>query len=75
MKRPSYKKAVEHVALNDDPVELDPEVVAGTISVGLVADLFGVDVDVVAADVVRLRIRVGSSPPCATPLLRTGESS
>jgi hypothetical protein len=55
MKRASYRNGIEHIALNDDPTELDESAVAGSISVGLLADLFGVEVERVAKDVVRFR--------------------
>jgi hypothetical protein len=55
MKRASYRFAVEWIALNDDAVEMDSEEVAASISVALVADLFGVDPEKVAADVIRFR--------------------
>ena len=50
-----YRFAVQWCADNDEGAERDPEVVAETISVSLVADLFGVTTDKVARDVLRLR--------------------
>lgn len=58
MKRPSYRMAVEWAALNDESAATDPEEVAGTISVCLVADIFGLDVARVVRDVLRVRARV-----------------
>lgn len=55
MKRASYRAGVEHIALNDDPTELDESVVSATLTVGLLADLFGVDPERVAKDVIRFR--------------------
>ena len=37
----TYPQVIELVALNDDPKNQDAEDVAGTISVGFVADIFG----------------------------------
>ena len=54
-KRPSYRDGVEIIALNDDAEEMDPEVVAGYVSVMLLAELFGRERERVAADVVRRR--------------------
>jgi hypothetical protein len=48
---------VEHIALNDEPSDLDAENVAGYISTGLLADLFGKETDDVARDIVRFRER------------------
>lgn len=58
MKRASYRFGVEHIALNDEPAEMDPTEMASMISVALLADLFGVTTERVAADVIRLRRRV-----------------
>lgn len=55
MKRASYRHGVEHIALNDDPTEMDEEIVGSCMTVGLLADLFGVDTARVARDVVRFR--------------------
>jgi hypothetical protein len=58
MKRPGYREACCWIAMNDEagaPDALDTEVVAGYISVALVADLFGVDCLRVALDVCRHR--------------------
>jgi hypothetical protein len=53
--RPTYKAAIHWIAFNDETAEMDAEVVAGFISVCLVADLFGADTRSVAIDVVRCR--------------------
>ena len=55
MKRASYREAVAWIAWNDEPTEDDEEVVAGSISVILIADIFGVEPARVARDVVRHR--------------------
>lgn len=70
MKRASYREAIDWIARNDNagddmPLEIYPDAEAnaeirgairGYISTSLVADLFGVDTDRVARDVVRARI-------------------
>lgn len=59
-KVPSYRKAVEWIALNDDSGSSDahnPEVVESLISVVLVADLFDVPQFNVALDVVKFRMK------------------
>lgn len=56
MKRASYRHGVEIIALNEEPEERDPAVVAGMVSVGLLATLFGVTTERVAGDIVRYRI-------------------
>lgn len=58
MKRPTYRQAVAWIALNDSPVDddaLDVEAVHAQLVVGFVADLFGVEQEKVAADVVKYR--------------------
>lgn len=57
MKRNSatYKKAVHWIAYNDEPTELDRDVVALSISVALIADVFGVHEVDVANDVIDVR--------------------
>ena len=57
MKRPSYIRAVEHVALNDDPGVTDPSEIVGSVSVVLVSDLFDIEPERVARDVARYRKR------------------
>jgi hypothetical protein len=55
MKRASYRHAVELIALNDEPSEMDAEIVAGLASVVIVSGMFDVDEDKLARDVVRYR--------------------
>jgi hypothetical protein len=55
MKRPGYREAVRWIAANDEPTDLDAFNVAGYLTTVLVADLFGVDAERVAGDVVKLR--------------------
>lgn len=61
MKRASYRDAVDWIAQNDsgaDPGALDPVTVSELVSSVLVADIFGVDVLKVGADVVRRRLTI-----------------
>lgn len=55
MKSRGYRFAVRWIAAEDEPTELDAEAMHGQLTVALVADLFGVEVERVAADVVRRR--------------------
>ena len=48
MRRASYRTGVAWVAENDEPNELDAEIIAGFISTSLLADLFGKSVEAVA---------------------------
>lgn len=60
MKRPSYKRAVLWIALNDDAganAALDLSEVRVYITTLFVADLFGVDSEQVARDVIKVRRR------------------
>lgn len=58
--RPSYREAVAWIALNDNAGGGDsPEWIAGYVTTGLVADLFGCPQEEVAADVARVRRREG----------------
>lgn len=57
MIRASYRAGVRWIAVNDEPAEYDAEVVAALISVLLLADLFGVEPERVARDVLRERQR------------------
>lgn len=66
MKRASYRHAVALIALNDGagdgPGYADnTKHVSGMVSVGIVADLFGVPTERLAADVVRYRAREDAS--------------
>lgn len=55
MKRASYRNGIDFIACNDEPGEMDPDAIKGMPSVFLLAELFGVTQEKVAADVVRLR--------------------
>lgn len=58
MKRASYREGVEWIALNDEnggPEALDPEMVRSYVSVALLSDLFGVESERIAKDVIRYR--------------------
>lgn len=55
MKRPSLKAAVEWIAHNDEPSEMDEDVMSGFPSVALIADLFGIEAIKVAQKVIRKR--------------------
>jgi hypothetical protein len=68
MKRPSYKRAIEWIALNDgagDDDALDTEAVGNLVSSVLVADIFEVDSDKVGQDVVKLRKTLQPPPMTA----------
>lgn len=67
MKRASYRDAIDFIALNDEAAERDPELVAGFVTVVLVASIFGVEPERVAKDVVRYRERELSTY-CAKPV-------
>lgn len=52
MKRPSYRQAIQFIALNDAPADNSPpEELQGYVSVVLVSEIFDVHVERVAADV------------------------
>lgn len=55
MKRASYREGIEIIALNDNCDLLTADELVGTGSVFLLAELFGVDQERVAADVVKYR--------------------
>lgn len=57
MKRASYRKGVEWIALNDDPLVLQVDDLAGTISIALLSDLFEVGQAKVIEDVLKIRKR------------------
>jgi hypothetical protein len=57
-KIPTYQKAVAWIVHNDEPNELNLEVIAGFISVCLVADLFGFSTGKVANDVLFFRQQI-----------------
>lgn len=58
--RQGYRATVEMVALNDEPECTDAEAMAGCISVGVVAFVFGKTAEQVAHDVVRHRVRLAA---------------
>lgn len=60
MKRASYRDAVDFIACNDDPSELGASRVADLTTTVLVANIFGVDAERVAQDIVRHRKRHAS---------------
>lgn len=55
MKRQGYRWAVAWIAAEDDPEQCDVDAVAGTLTVALVADMFGKRAWDVASDVVHAR--------------------
>lgn len=57
IKRPSYRDAVDAIAWNDEPAEHDADAVAGMASVVIIASIFGVPSEQVAADVVAYRLK------------------
>lgn len=55
MKRASYRDAIDYIACNDEPTEMNPEDVNGFATVQLVSQIFDVPSEKVAADIVKLR--------------------
>ncbi len=55
MQRASYRDGIAWIALNDDPEDRNPDQIALMISVLLLADLFGIEPEKVAADVIAFR--------------------
>lgn len=55
MKRASYRHGVEWIALNDEPSEFELQTISESISVMLLADIFGLSYLRVAGDVLRQR--------------------
>lgn len=55
MKRASYRDAIDYIAWNDEPEELDAQEMFGMATVQLVSQIFDVPGEKVAEDVVRLR--------------------
>lgn len=54
--RPTYRAAIEWIAINDSPGDAEPEeALRGYLTVALVADLFGLSCERVAKDVAALR--------------------
>lgn len=60
MKRANYREGIDIIAMNDDPMEMDVEAVSESITVMLLAELFGVERERVARDVVRHRTKHGA---------------
>jgi hypothetical protein len=62
MKRPSYRQAVAWIGENDAAADGDdPEMIYSYVTVGFVADMFGVDQKKVAEDVVKYRQKNSSA--------------
>jgi len=59
MKQPSYDEGIKYIAMNDGPIETLQELMVGTPSIRLLSVLFDVECSVVAADVVRFRVKHG----------------
>jgi hypothetical protein len=59
VRRASYRAGVAWIAVNDEPTDRDAESIAGYVSTLLLADLFAIEPDRVAADVLRARRRAG----------------
>jgi len=57
VRRAAYRDGIAWIALNDEPDDVDLDRVSGYISTLLLADLFAVDNEKVAADVVRYRVK------------------
>lgn len=55
LRRPSYKKGLEWIAENDEPGQVNPQIVSESISVLLLADLFCREPFDVAISVVKRR--------------------
>jgi hypothetical protein len=55
--RASYRFGVRWIAWNDEPEDLDPEVVATYATTALLADLFGKETREVAEAIVRFRLQ------------------
>lgn len=56
MYQPRYAEAVEWIATNDSPADNDsPEIIAGLVTVRLIAVLFNVPNETVAWDILALR--------------------
>ena len=55
MKTPTYREAVEWIAVNDDPDETRAARIAQNLTVQLVADLFALSTVTVARDIARVR--------------------
>lgn len=57
MKRAGYKEVLEYIAMNDEPLCLDVDIMFGMPSVQTCAIAFGKPYEQVAADVVKFRVK------------------
>lgn len=57
-----YKFAARWIAFNDESASQDLEEIKTIISVALIADLFGVTIDKVAEDVLKIRLQNKENP-------------
>lgn len=55
MKRPSYRESIVWIACNDETAEMDPTAISEGVTTLLVADLFGVEPERVAGEVIAER--------------------
>lgn len=58
MKRASYKEGIAWIAINDEPTEMDEQIVSEQISSLLLADLFLVGPEKVGKDIVSFRFKI-----------------
>lgn len=58
--RKTYRAGVRWIALNDDWDVSEPDVLAGTLTVTMLADLFGTRAEFVASDVLETRYKIES---------------
>lgn len=58
MKRASYRHGVAWIAGNDEPGETNIDAIRSQISVLMLADLFGIEPERVAKDVLRYRAKI-----------------
>lgn len=61
MKRASYRHGVYWIAVNDEPTMMDESEIADMVSTVLLADLFDVEPERVARDIVRVRAEEAKS--------------
>lgn len=54
----SYKEAIDWIARNDEESEMNPDYIADSLTVQLVADLWRKAADAVAMDVYKARVRI-----------------
>lgn len=55
--RPSYRKGIENIALNDEPSFMDEDDLIGQTSVHAISAAFDKELEEVARDVIRFRKR------------------